>query len=150
MIVPVEQLTPKFVEFIPKYLEPGVIYVSGEYTTTAHQCACGCGEKVVLPLHPTDWQLSFDGKSITMRPSVGNWSFPCRSHYLITNNRIAWANDWSEGQIRAGRKGAQLGKSNWYHQTSNSSNEEVGSKIGQRKQGWFATLKLFVCKVFGY
>lgn len=82
----IDQLTPQFVDFIPKDLEPGVLYVSIEYTTTAHKCACGCGSKVVLPLHPTDWNLLFDGKSVTIRPSVGNWGFECRSHYLITKN----------------------------------------------------------------
>lgn len=96
-------LSPRFVEFVPKTLEPGVFYVSMEYATTAHQCACGCGEKVVLPLHPTDWRLTFDGKAITMRPSVGNWGLPCRSHYLITHNRIEWAGDWDETQIAVGR-----------------------------------------------
>lgn len=99
----IDQLTPQFVDFIPKDLEPGVLYVSIEYTTTAHKCACGCGSKVVLPLHPTDWNLLFDGKSVTIRPSVGNWGFECRSHYLITKNRIQWANDWTEEQIAAGR-----------------------------------------------
>jgi len=99
-----DQLTPQFIEFIPKDLEPGVLYVSIEYTTTAHNCACGCGNKVVLPLHPTDWNLLFDGKSVTMRPSVGSWGFECRSHYLITKNKIQWANEWTEEQIEAGRR----------------------------------------------
>ncbi|MDA4848622.1 DUF6527 family protein [Hoeflea poritis] len=110
----IERLTPRFVEFIPKALEPGVLYISVEYTTTAHSCACGCGEKVVLPLHPTDWCLTFDGKSITMRPSVGNWGFPCRSHYLITGSQIEWASDWSEEQIAAGRTRDAKRRSSWH------------------------------------
>ena len=107
-------LSPRFVEFVPKTLEPGVLYVSMEYATTAHQCACGCGEKVVLPLHPTDWRLTFDGKAITMRPSVGNWGFPCRSHYLITNNQIQWAGDWDETQIAVGRSRDQARRENFF------------------------------------
>jgi len=110
----VECLTPCFVEFIPKELDDGVLYFSIEYATTAHRCACGCGEKVVLPLHPTDWRLTYDGKSITMRPSVGNWGFACRSHYLITNNRIVWASQWTEEQIEEGRRRDAARKGSWY------------------------------------
>jgi hypothetical protein len=32
-------------------------------------------------------------------PSIGNWSLKCRSHYWIKNNRISWAEDWSQAQI---------------------------------------------------
>lgn len=112
-----KEVVPKFVKFIPKELEEGMIYVSGEYATTVHKCACGCGEKVVLPLHPTDWWLKFDGESITMRPSVGNWGFPCRSHYLITANRIEWAGNWTDAQIAAGRDRDVRRKTSWNDQT---------------------------------
>ncbi|WP_411815976.1 DUF6527 family protein [Hyphococcus sp. DH-69] len=107
-------LSPRFVEFVPKTLEPGVLYISIEFATTAHLCACGCGEKVVLPLHPTDWRLTYDGKAITMRPSVGNWGFPCRSHYLITGNRIEWAGDWDKEQIALGRRRDQTRRENYF------------------------------------
>jgi len=108
-----EVITSRFVEFIPKRLEAGTLYISGEYATTAHLCACGCGEKVVLPLHPTDWRMNFDGKAITIRPSVGNWGFPCKSHYLITENRIEWAGEWSDEQIAKGRGRDALRKKIW-------------------------------------
>lgn len=111
-----QEVTSKFVEFIPKHLELGTLYISGEYTTTAHLCACGCGEKVVLPLHPTDWRMKFDGKAITIRPSVGNWSFPCKSHYLITENRIEWAGQWSDEQIAKGRGRDADRKNKWQEQ----------------------------------
>jgi hypothetical protein len=39
------------------------------------------------PLSPTDWKLTFDGVSVSLHPSDGNWSFPCRSHYRIEYNR---------------------------------------------------------------
>lgn len=98
------RINHRFVEFIPADLEPGIIYISMEYATTTHLCACGCGEKVVLPLHPHDWSLSFDGKAVSLRPSVGNWSFKCQSHYFISGNRIEWARKWSEQEIQRGRK----------------------------------------------
>jgi len=99
-----DQLTLRFADFIPSELEQGILYISMQYATTSHLCCCGCGNRVVLPLHPTDWWLRFDGKTVTIRPSVGNWSFECRSHYLITANRIQWAEAWNQEEISAGRR----------------------------------------------
>jgi hypothetical protein len=86
----------KFVEFIPEELAEGILYISMEYRTATHLCVCGCGNKVVTPLSPTDWQLTFDGKTITLNPSIGNWGFECRSHYWIKRNRIEMAPKWTE------------------------------------------------------
>ena len=88
--IKVSSLVPKFVEYIPTDLEPGVLYISMKYATAIHLCACGCGEKVVTPLSRSDWKLLFDGESITLRPSIGNFEFQCKSHYFITENRIDW------------------------------------------------------------
>ena len=68
-------------------IEEGKIYVSIAYATAVHKCACGCGKEVVTPLSPTDWKLIFDGKTVSLDPSIGNWGFPCRSHYWVRNNR---------------------------------------------------------------
>ena len=62
-------IRPEFVEFIPKHLEPGVLYVSEKYRTASHLCACGCGEKVVTPLSPADWQLT--SETVRPYPKVG-------------------------------------------------------------------------------
>ena len=32
----------EFVDFIPDVIEEGKLYVSIEYATTVHKCACGC------------------------------------------------------------------------------------------------------------
>ena len=95
------KLTHKFVEFIPDALGDGVLYVSLAYGTAAHRCCCGCGREVVTPLTPTDWKLIFDGETVSLYPSIGNWNFPCRSHYWITHNRVEWAEDWSAWRITA-------------------------------------------------
>lgn len=92
-------LTPRFVESIPEELEGGVLYVSMTFATAMHLCACGCGREVVTPLSPTDWKLWFDGEHVTLDPSVGNWSFPCRSHYWIRKNGIRWAASMSETAV---------------------------------------------------
>jgi len=93
----------EFVESFPDKLEHGVLYVSMAYATATHRCACGCGNEVVTPLSPTDWQLHFDGVGISLTPSIGNWSFPCRSHYFIQRNDVQWARQWSQAEIEAGR-----------------------------------------------
>lgn len=97
-------LIPEFVVGIPRRPEPGVLYVSMEYATTVHLCPCGCGIQVVLPLSPAQWRLSYDGESVSLSPSVGNWQFPCRSHYWIRNSRIHWSTTWSDAQIKRGRR----------------------------------------------
>src|SRR4029079_16409973 len=88
-----------FVEFMPKILDEGVLYVSMTYATASHRCFCGCGMKVVTPLSPTDWRLAFDGDSLSLHPSIGNWSYPCRSHYILRSNRIVWAPPMSSEDI---------------------------------------------------
>jgi hypothetical protein len=99
----VTHLRHEFIEEAPDELKEGVLYVSMEYATTLHLCCCGCGNEVVLPLRPTAWRLTYDGKAISLSPSVGNWSFPCRSHYWIQNSRIHRADAWTDKQVEAGR-----------------------------------------------
>lgn len=94
-------LTHSFVEFIPRELEANTIYVSIPYATAIHNCCCGCGNRVVTPISPADWKLIFDGRSISLDPSIGNWNFPCRSHYWIRNNRVVWTDE----ETTAVRKG---------------------------------------------
>ncbi|MEU5554075.1 DUF6527 family protein [Micromonospora sp. NPDC047793] len=94
----------EFVDYVPSELADGTIYISVEYATAVHSCCCGCGHKVVTPLHPAQWKLTFDGESISLDPSVGNWNLPCSSHYWINRNRVRWAGAWSEDKIAAGRR----------------------------------------------
>lgn len=97
-------LQHKFIEFAPEVLEEGILYVSMEYGSALHKCVCGCGNLVVTPFSPTDWQLAFDGKSITLYPSIGNWNFDCKSHYWIRKNEVIFARMWTDDEISAGRK----------------------------------------------
>lgn len=55
-------LTPVFTKSIPADPEPGNLYVSMEYRTAVHLCACGCGTKAVTPIGPNDWTLIFNGE----------------------------------------------------------------------------------------
>jgi Family of unknown function (DUF6527) len=96
-------LKHKFVEYIPDNLEDKTIYICMEFATASHKCVCGCGQEVITPFTPTDWSLVFDGESISLNPSIGNWSFPCQSHYWIKRNKIQWSEKWSKEKISVGR-----------------------------------------------
>jgi hypothetical protein len=79
---------PVFVEFIPRELEEGKLYISKEYGTAVHNCLCGCGSKTITPLSGEyKWVLTEKGDKVSLSPSVGNFNFPCKSHYIITNNK---------------------------------------------------------------
>lgn len=93
----------EFVDSIPEELEQGVLYITIRYRTAAHLCACGCGLKVVTPIKPKRWVLFFDGETVSLWPSIGRWQLPCRSHYVIENDRIRWARPWTNEGIESGR-----------------------------------------------
>jgi hypothetical protein len=96
------QLRPNFVEFIPERMDKGVLYISRRYNTASHLCCCGCGLEVVTPLNPAKWHLSEHPEgTVSLMPSVGNWSFPCKSHYFVMRNRIQWAGAMSLQQMAA-------------------------------------------------
>lgn len=97
-------VTHAFVEFVPRLLEPGVLYVSLEYATASHSCFCGCGERVVTPLSPTDWRLIFDGRSVSLYPSIGSSSLACRSHYWIDQGTVVWARPTTRAEIETSRR----------------------------------------------
>lgn len=93
-----------FVYLLPDQLEEGVLYVCVQYATSAHKCFCGCGREVVTPIHPTKWRMTFDGAHVSLFPSVGSWSLPCRSHYVLKNGRVVWASTFSDEKIDAVRR----------------------------------------------
>jgi hypothetical protein len=96
-------LTHEFVDYIPEKLDEGKLYVSMKYRTVGHKCCCGCGNEVFTPLGPIDWRLTFDGECVSLFPSIGNWSLPCKSHYWIDCGKAKWAARWTQRQIDAGR-----------------------------------------------
>jgi hypothetical protein len=122
----VTTLTHEFVEYIPTELQDGRLYVSIPFRTVAHKCACGCGDEVITPLSPTDWTLIFDGESISLDPSIGNWNFKCQSHYWITRNRVEWARRWSRKEIDAGRANDRLAKQRYFEPTVHDTNAGAG------------------------
>ena len=94
----------EFVGYIPDDLVNGKLYISVQFGTVAHLCACGCGEEVVTPLGPSEWKMVYDGVSISLEPSVGNWGFHCRSHYWIDRSEVRWARSFDALEIDRVRK----------------------------------------------
>lgn len=93
-------ITPQFVELMPPEIQDGVLYISEKYATATHKCCCGCGMKVVTSLSPARWQLRREGNLVTLYPSIGNWDYPCRSHYWIRRNRVVWSGSMTQQEVR--------------------------------------------------
>jgi hypothetical protein len=111
-------LKHRFVTSVPEQPEEGILYVSLPYRTAIHKCCCGCGHEVVTPFSPTDWQLTFDGVSVSLYPSIGNWSLACRSHYWIKRSKVSWAGQWTDEEIEAGRAHDRWLKDEYYSTVS--------------------------------
>jgi len=129
-----ESVRPEFVDFIPKTLATGVLYISRKYGTASHLCCCGCGNKVVTPLKPGGWQLTVQRGAVTLYPSIGNWSLPCQSHYFIRGNRIVWASQMSKADIEANRVSDRLAREEYFD--ARPARESWGRRIAR----WLAHL----------
>lgn len=95
--------THKFVKAFPDKLDEGTLYVSVEFGTAAHLCFCGCRSEVYTRFSPRDWSMRFNGETVSISPSIGNWSFDCQSHYILDGGRVHWAGKWSRERIELGR-----------------------------------------------
>jgi hypothetical protein len=122
------------VELMPPVLEPGVLYVSEKYGTAAHLCACGCGSKIRTPLGPTEWSIRETPNGVTMRPSVGNWQKPCRSHYVIDSGEVVWSGGWSEKAVLKGRRAEEAKRAVYY------------DELARRRRPWFVQ---WLARLFG-
>ena len=110
------------VEFMPAQLEPGILYVSEKYRTSAHLCACGCGEKVRTQLGNLGWRFTKGRSGPTLYPSIGNWQKPCRSHYFIRDGQVLWQDCWSDEMVLEGRRAEEMRRDAYFQ--------------AQRKGGW--------------
>jgi hypothetical protein len=85
------ELTVEPVECMPKVKEQGKLYISERFQLAIHLCACGtCGWETVTPLGPGEWTLTMEGDKATLMPSIGNWQFPCGSHYYVRGGKVEW------------------------------------------------------------
>jgi hypothetical protein len=102
------------VQYVPKALQPGFLYVAEEFGAAVHLCACGCGAKVSTPLTPTEWSLKEIEGRPCLYPSVGNWQLPCKSHYWIWGGEIIWAEQWTPERIAAGQQAEDRRRRQYY------------------------------------
>lgn len=98
-----DTLRPVFTETFPPTMDAGALYVSIPYRTCGHLCCCGCGHEVITPLSPAQWSISYDGENVSLAPSIGNWSLPCRSHYWIRDGHVRWSRRYSTAEIDQNR-----------------------------------------------
>lgn len=110
------QLKHQVVDSIPEKLQVGTLYVTMEGDVAGHLCACGCGREVITPLSPTDWSIAINQSGATLDPSIGNWAFPCRSHYFIWDGKVIWASNMSDKAIAQGRQRSKASKQTYYKQ----------------------------------
>lgn len=97
-----KEVVPRFVDVFPDALEEGVLYISLRFNTAVHLCACGCGMETITKIAPGEWRMMYNGKEISLLPSIGNWDFGCRSHYWIRNNKFVFIKekaDYNEGKL---------------------------------------------------
>jgi len=125
------------VQYLPKELEPGNLYVSEEFGVAGHLCPCGCGNKIITPLGPTEWSFkAYRGKP-TLYPSIGNWQLPCRSHYWINNGEIEWSYQWSDEQIKEGYQYEENQRQLYFENLNKKRNQK---EISSRILDWFKLL----------
>ncbi len=102
------------VHYMPKELQPSVLYVSEEFGIAVHLCACGCGSKIRTPLGPTEWSVEETPDGLTLDPSVGNWQQACQSHYWIQRGEVVWSRKWTAKEIAAGRAKEEARRHSYY------------------------------------
>jgi hypothetical protein len=120
-------MTHEFVEYVPGTLAEGVLYVSVRFRTVVHLCACGCTTKIATPLSPANWQLGFDGESISLTPSIGAWGLPCRSHYWIESGSVRWSSQWTDERIHRGRHRDDQARHRYFAQRAGETTEEAAA-----------------------
>lgn len=138
------RLEHRFVKHVPEQLEPGVLYISMEFAGATHSCCCGCGEEVVTPFTPTDWKMTFDGETVSLWPSVGNWNQRCRSHYVIRNGQVLEAGPWSDSEVAAERRRDKAAKARHYDQPEEVvilTQEPSPSPRVEDRDGWWTKLR---------
>ncbi len=132
------ELQYSFVDFIPAELRNGILYISVKYSTASHLCCCGCGERVVTPITPTDWKIIFNGESVSLHPSIGNWGFRCRSHYFIKQNKIVWANSTTDENVKQIRRADNENKAAYYGKRSSNKCSGITGILKRRLRALFS------------
>ena len=79
----------QLVDRIPTEMREGVVYHTEEFELAGLLCACGCGHRITL-LVPDSHEVRREAGYATIRPSIGVFDSPCKSHYLISGGDVQW------------------------------------------------------------
>ena len=84
-----ENFTIQKIDLVPALssMFPGILYYDKQSGLSFHKCACGCGDIIILE-HNYKWNI--DENTITISPSIGRMTAPCKSHYFIRNGKVVW------------------------------------------------------------
>ena len=130
------RLRHEFVELVPEVLEGNVLYISIKYRTAVHLCCCGCGVEVATPLSPAEWQLTFDGETVTLYPSIGNWNLNCRSHYWIRRDRVEWARTWTAREVAKAKQRDRSATEKQFAVMNKQSDDAIRDEASRRDTLW--------------
>ena len=135
-----KQLRYRHVEFIPKELDEGVLYISNRFRTASHLCCCGCGQKVVTPLNPAGWRLTDHGETVSLRPSIGLGTLPCRSHYWIRRSRVDWYPDMTAAQTKRAQRADRHASQIYTGEIAPAfaAQPPIGKPLEPVKKGWWS------------
>ena len=104
----------------------------------------------VTPFTPTDWKMMFDGETVSLNPSIGNWTLACRSHYVIKRGRVIEAGPWTDKQVEAERRRDRTAKARFFgvpEPTEPVTTEGQAETPSQAKPGFVGRILRWVAKV---
>ena len=85
---------------------------------------------MVTPLTPTDWTIKIEQELVSLKPSIGNWSYRCRSHYWISRGKVNWAHQMTDQEIDYGRKADRRMKKLYFDEINKRKVEQLEPKVG--------------------
>ena len=86
----------------------------------------------MTPLGPAEWKLTYDGRTVSLAPSIGNWSFPCRSHYWVDEGNVRWARGFSEAEVALVRQEARKRRYGYYQTEGAELTRKLTGRDAQR------------------
>ena len=75
--------------------------------------------------------MTFDGETVSLNPSIENWTLRCRSHYVIKRGQVIEAGPWTDKQVEAERNRDRIAKAKYYRTTDPI--QSAGESLTQKK-----------------
>lgn len=127
-------------EYIPEVIKDGVLYYAPSFNVAIHNCCCGCKSEVVTTISPAEWSIDIINGKPTLYPSIGNWSYRCKSHYWIRDGKIVWSGNMSESEIARSRNFRKLAQERMSSERNVNSRVETRPRMYQKFVNWIKSL----------